>query len=362
MFSPMEFRDLVSGQRRGLGASVSRCALRVAECGYTAAVRWRNRRYDRGQTAIHRLDVPVISVGNLTLGGTGKTPMVQWIARWFRQRGVRVAIVSRGYGADPDAAAGRANDEALEMQQLLPDVPHLQNPDRLAAAREAIARHGAQLIVLDDGFQHRRVARDLNIVLLDALEPFGFGHVFPRGMLREPIEGLRRADVVVLSRADQLVGQVKRSRDEIWAIVRAHAPAAVRVEAAHAPRTLVSSSGQETPLATIQGQPVAGFCGIGNPAGFRRTLEACGCRLVGFREYPDHHRYTPQDLDQLSEWSRGLGVAALVCTGKDLVKVPRDRLGNVPLWALRIEMELLAGADALESRLGQICPKEIAGG
>ncbi len=216
MFSS-SFREIVSGRRRGPVAAVLRGALGLAEPCYAAAVRWRNRRYDRGAATVHRVGVPVLSVGNLTLGGTGKTPMVRWLAQWFHNRGARVAVVSRGYGAK----VGNANDEALELRRLLPDVPHLENPDRVAAAREAVATLGCQAILLDDGFQHRRIARDLDIVLLDALAPFGFGHVFPRGTLREPLAGLRRADAVVLSRADLLDSS---EREEIWQTVRAHAP------------------------------------------------------------------------------------------------------------------------------------------
>lgn len=349
MFHAAEFRQIVSGRRRGVGASLLRAALRLGEAAYTRAVRWRNGRYDGGRAAVNCVDAPVVSVGNLTLGGTGKTPLVQWLARWFGQRGLRVGIVSRGYGA----AAGQANDEAREMDGLLPGVCHVQNPDRVAGARAAIADHGCHLIVLDDGFQHRRLARDLNVVLLDALEPFGFGHVFPRGFLREPLDGLGRADVIVLSRAD-LVD--KERRREIWQAVRRYAPGAIQAEATHAPRSLVSADGEEMSLDAIRDQSVAAFCGIGNPDGFRRTLEQCGCRLAGFREFPDHHRYTSLDLDPLAEWCRGLGVAAAVCTGKDLVKMPGARLGDVPLWAVRIEMQFLAGQDRFESRLKALCP------
>ena len=147
----------------------------------------------------------VISVGNLTLGGTGKTPMVEWLARWFRSHDVRVAIVSRGYGA----VDGGQNDEARELEEKLPDVPHLQDPNRAAAARVAIDELATQLIVLDDGFQHRRLGRDLDIILIDAVEPFGYDRVFPRGMLREPLSGLRRADVIGLTRAD-VVNETRR--------------------------------------------------------------------------------------------------------------------------------------------------------
>ena len=159
-------------------------------------------------------------MGNLSLGGTGKTPMVQWLARWFRERGVRVAVISRGYGAKH---GGGANDEALELERKLPGVDHLENPDRVAAVQQAVATFGARLIVLDDAFQHRRMARNLDIVLLDALEPFGFEHVFPRGTLREPISGLARAHVVALSRAELLDSAARR---EIRQRVKSLAPEA----------------------------------------------------------------------------------------------------------------------------------------
>src|SRR3954468_14061547 len=191
MIGPTKFRDLVSGRRQGFASAALRVLLRVVEVPYTAVVTRRNRPYDRGRAEIRRVSVPVISVGNLTLGGTGKTPMVKWLAGWLQSNGSRVALVSRGYGA----ATGKQNDEALELGLALPSVPHLQNRDRVAAAERAIAESTSQVLVLDDGFQHRRLAREIDIVLLDALEPFGFEHVFPRGTLREPLSGLDRAHV-----------------------------------------------------------------------------------------------------------------------------------------------------------------------
>jgi tetraacyldisaccharide 4'-kinase len=322
--------------------------LRVGEFFYAAAVRWRNRRYDSGAAAVYRLNVPVVSVGNITLGGTGKTPLVRWLARWFADRGVRLAVVSRGYGAK----AGHPNDEALELQRSLSRMPHLQDPDRVAAAQTAIDKFQSQLIVLDDGFQHRRLARDLDIVLLDALEPFGFSHVFPRGMLREPLDGLRRADVVILSRADLVEAE---DRAVLWQAIRRYAPEAIRAEACHAPRRLVSTTHVETPLSSVRDQRVAAFCGIGNPAGFRFTLEAYGCRLVGFREFPDHHQYTQTDLEDLTLWAAAIGASAVLCTVKDLVKLSVDHLGSCPLWAVGIELEFLAGQRELESRLAKLC-------
>ncbi len=218
MPAPAEFRALVSGSRRGPLASLARAGLRILEVPYSLAVRWRNHRYDSGRAPIERVEVPVISVGNLTLGGTGKTPTVEWLAQWFAARGIRPALVSRGYGARP----GHSNDEALELARKLPDVPHVQDADRVRGARRAIAEFGAELILLDDAFQHRRLARDLDIVLVDALAPDGFGHVFPRGMLREPLSGWARADVIILTRSE-LVDEPRRAA--IRELVRRHAPA-----------------------------------------------------------------------------------------------------------------------------------------
>ncbi len=349
MLNPGEFRDLVSGRQRGIAAGLMRLGLRAAEIPYSLGVRWRNWRYDRKAAEVRGVAVPVVSIGNLTLGGTGKTPMVEWVARWYRRHGVRVTVISRGYGAE----AGSVNDEAMELEQKLPDVPHLQNPDRVEAAELAIEEFDCQLIVLDDAFQHRRIARDLDIVLVDALEPFGFGHVFPRGTLREPIGGLRRADAVVLSRAD-LIPEADRRR--IQEQVRPLAIGSVWAEAVHAPRELLSASGEKRPIDSLRDQRVASFCGLGNPSGFRHTLESCGYRVIAAREFADHYRYGREDVASLAEWADGLNVAAVLCSHKDLVKLDLDRLGSRPLWAVTIGLEFTCGEAALENRLRPLLP------
>ena len=347
MLDPTEFRELVSGRRRGGRAAAMRAVLRAAEAPYTLAVDWRNRRYDRGHAMVHRVSVPVISIGNLTLGGTGKTPMVKWIANWLGERGVRAAIVSRGYGAQTNGH----NDEAQELSQALLDVPHVQNPDRVAAAERAIAEFGCQTVLLDDGFQHRRLARDMDIVLLDALEPFGFEHVFPRGTLREPVEGLRRADAVCLSRADSISAA---ERDAIRCRVGGLAPQAMWCELSHRPSGLLNASGATQPLAALAGRRVAAFCGIGNPAGFRHTLSTLECDVVVWREFPDHYAYGADDVAELSQAAANSKADVVVCTHKDLVKVRQLDLGDVALWAITIEMCFLTGQDAMESRMASI--------
>jgi tetraacyldisaccharide 4'-kinase len=339
-----DFREIVSGRRQGPIAAIARGLMRLAEFPYSWEVRRRNRVFDSGRRAAEGVSVPVISIGNLTLGGTGKTPMVAWVANWFGRRGIHVGLVSRGY----KSAEGAANDEARELAQQLPGVPHIQNPDRVAAARLAVAEFGCQVILLDDGFQHRRLARDLDIVLLDALEPFGFGHVFPRGTLREPLAGLARADVVVLSRAD-MVDEVERAR--IRGVAERHAPGIAWAECRHAPRGLISAGGKELPLGNLALQPVAAFCGIGNPVAFRQTLDNCRAQIVAWREFPDHHHYSPEDLDQIRAAAEAAGAGQLICTHKDLVKIGAEAVGDEALLALKIEMEFTGGIEALEKKL-----------
>lgn len=332
---------------------MARIGLRAAETPYALAARLRNAAFDRGWKPALRVSAPVVSVGNITTGGTGKTPMVAWLARWFRERRVRVALVSRGYGAQ----RGHLNDEGIELEQMLPDVPHVQQPDRVAAAQLAIEEFASQLILLDDGFQHRRLARDFDLVLIDALAPFGHGHVLPRGLLREPLSGLRRAGAITLSRAD-LVGAA--TRELIRSTTRRHAPQALWLEAVHRPTALINSRGETLPLDALAKRRWGAFCGIGNPEGFRRTLAGRECELASWRAFPDHHAYTREDVAGLAEWSRQERLECLVCTRKDLVKLAADRLGDAPLWALQIGLEVTHGAECLESRLAPIAEAALA--
>lgn len=334
------FHDVISGRRRGLVGGLLRSLLRVAESPYAWAVTRRNAAFDHGRRPIERLDVPVLSIGNLTTGGTGKTPFVAWVARQLLDAGRRPVIISRGYGRSARAtAAAELNDEGRELALLLPNVPQIQQVDRVAAGRLAIAEQHADSLVLDDAFQHRRLHRDLDIVLLDALEPFGYEHLLPRGLLREPLSELRRADVLVLSRAN-LIDAAQRERIRRRACE--FAPDALWAEVAHRPVGLVSYNGATRPLHWLDGRSTLAFCGIGNPAGFRGTLDRLNVQVAEFREFPDHFDYGTPDVESLSNWALHHPTAtAIVCTRKDLVKLPHDSLGNLPLAALQIDIEFL---------------------
>jgi tetraacyldisaccharide 4'-kinase len=341
------YREVVSGTSRGLVASLARTAFACAEPIYGAVVARKNRAFDSGRRQPAQVAAPVISVGNLTVGGTGKTPLVAWLAEWFRAQGVAVSLISRGYGAK----RGRPNDEALELAAKLPGVPHLQNPDRVAAACEALVANPRQVLILDDAFQHRRIARDLDIVLLDALAPFGYERLLPRGLLREPAASLARADVVALSRADAIDAA---SRLAIAERVRKLAPQALWIEMSHRAAHLVNVRGERALLANFVGQSVAAFCGIGNPAGFRHTLESSGFAVAAFRPLADHCAYSAAELTALEAWAAAASASAVICTKKDLVKLSETHLGGHPLWALEIELAIDAGHDAFVQRLTAI--------
>lgn len=341
------FRNLISGKTRGPTAALRRSALSAASPFYRAAVALRSAAYDVGLRRAQRAAVPVISVGNITAGGTGKTPFVAHLANSFQAQGVRPALLSRGYRALP----GKTNDEKLVLDSVCPGVPHLQDPDRVASAQRAVREHSAQLLILDDGFQHRRLARDLDIVLIDATNPWGYGRLLPRGLLREPVSSLRRADLVVLTRVDQCTPD---QRQQILGRLAAIRSGEECVEVAYPPSALVDNAGNTAEVPWLAGHRVLAFCGLGNPDGFRQTLESQGIQIAEFIAFPDHHHYNAKDLTRLAEQARHTGAEALLTTQKDLVKIPLRQLGPIPLWAVRIGLEVVSGKELFESRLRMI--------
>lgn len=342
------YHALIRGERRGPLAAFLRAGLRVASWPYGLGVRVRNQLYTRGWKTVHRAAVPVVCVGNLTLGGTGKTPCVEYVARFYRELGIQVAVLSRGYGSD----TGR-NDEAMVLEENLPDVPHLQGRDRAALAGTAVEELESELLVLDDGFQHRRLHRDLDIVLIDATWPPHRDHLFPRGTLREPASGLGRAGAIVLTRCDQVE---PAAVDAIRMWVENRFPGKPVAMTEHRPTELLGEGTGELP-GSLTGRPVAGFCGIGNPAAFRRTLESLGATVIGFRSYPDHHAYCREDVTELQQWAARLPADATVATTqKDWVKLRLGELGGRPLRAVRIGLTFRDGQAAFDEALRRIIP------
>ena len=313
MFDRQQLLKIITGQRNDLAARLVRGAMSALTPVYRSVVAIRNRRFDQDQgQRILKAEIPVISVGNLTTGGTGKTPMVIFVAQFLRSLGKRVVIVSRGYQGSQHANTGR-NDEALEMEIRLPDVPHMQDPDRIRMIQVATEELMSEVAVLDDGFQHRQAHRDLDIVLIDATEPFGFGRLLPRGLLREPIESLARADVVVITRC-QLADQTSISNIEKR--IRAVHSDVLIVKAETVTRRWLQYDGSETAIDGLK-VPVFAFCGIGNPAGFAGTLGRLGVDVVG--EGVGVHS---QGLGQ--NWSQSISRFTSLC----IVNRLADRIGR----------------------------------
>ncbi|MFW6162375.1 MAG: tetraacyldisaccharide 4'-kinase [Planctomycetota bacterium] len=344
------FLDYMSGARRGPWASVVRGALSALAAPYRMGCALRTALYDWGLLISRELEAIVISVGNLTAGGTGKTPMVIWLGRWLRQRSIPTAILSRGYG--PKGLGGSDSDEALLFRRHLPKVPHLVGADRYASGRKAIADHGAECILLDDGFQHLRLARDLDIVLIDALEPWGHGHVLPRGLLREPPGALRRADVIVLTRCDLCEKEDLRAIQRRIREVCGYRPV---VESAHQPVRFYRHGTEESrSLEWVRDRPVYAFSALGNPRAFPATLGALGAEVVEHRSFRDHHWYDEADLDALAAAARHAEAQAIVTTEKDAVKIRAFPTDSPPLFVLAVELTLGEGEDQLVEVLEQV--------
>lgn len=344
------FHTLVRGERTGPLAVAARAGLWWARLPYAVGVWARNRRYDRHPARAARVPVPVVCVGNLTLGGTGKTVCVEYVARHFRDLDRSVVVLSRGYGS----ADGGPNDEALVLEENLPDVPHLQGADRTALAHTAVDELECEVLVLDDGFQHRRLHRDLDVVLLDATRPLADEYLFPRGLLREPVSGLRRAGFVLFTRCDQATPESLTLQRE-W--LRKRFPDLPVGLTTHRPVGLVGPDGETDGVDELRGRPVAAFCGIGNPEAFRRTLTDLGADVIDTRTYADHHSYNRTDISDLDTWAMRLPTdATVVTTQKDWVKIRLGEIGGRPLRAVRVGLAFRDGEEAFRATLTGVLP------
>ncbi len=311
---------------------------------YRVAVGIRNWAYDHRLLPVNQVDAPVIAVGNLTVGGTGKTPIVKWLIEQLSENH-NVAVVSRGYRKLP----GELNDEGLEIARQFPNVLQIQDKDRVVAANQAIQsfRNHAQqqlAILVDDGFQHRRLHRDLNILIVDATAPFGHGYLLPRGLLREPTTSAKRADAVILTRANLISSEQK---DSIESQLRQATPAVLWAESHLVCQGWISNTRSTLPLDALRSSKLFSFCGIGNPKGFRLTLENANLNIEHMLPFPDHHHYSHQDIDDIVSAAKLNHCEAIVCTVKDLVKLPKDRDFDVPIYALETKTQMVGGSEGL---------------
>lgn len=299
---------------------------------YGAVVRLKARAYEKGLLRQRRLDGVVISVGNVTTGGSGKTPMVLWLAERFLAEGKKPGILTRGYRGEA-CTTGSTSDEVQLLQRRLGDrVAFGIGADRFARGSE-LAKRGIEWFLLDDGFQHLQLARNVDIVLIDATNPFGGGHLLPAGRLREPKSAISRADIIVITRSRHAPAVEAAIRHEsrahiFYANVRLDSVAPWRPENA------------EREIPGPQEQKLFAFCGIGNPSAFVADLREWGFHIVAERFFPDHHRYTPEDVQVIESEARRAGADALICTEKDTFNMANAQFQSFEVSYCRISLEL----------------------
>ncbi|MFH1033180.1 MAG: tetraacyldisaccharide 4'-kinase [Pseudomonadota bacterium] len=331
---------------------------RAAAGFYGLGVRTRNLVYNLYPETARYLPVPVVGVGNLTVGGTGKTPLVMEVVAALTRLGLPSAVISRGYGGrvgggmgwvslgqGPLLTASQAGDEPVLLARRL-HVPVAVGTDRYAVGREVVHRTGMRVLVGDDLFQHRGLHRDLDLVALDAGRPLGNGRLLPAGPLREPARGLRRAQAVVLTRAEDPEA-TRRAR--AW--LRSFWGRGPVLSCRHRLRGLTAPGGRLLAGQELQGRPVLAFCGLAQPQGFARALRDLGLLVVDFRSFGDHHPYSASEIAGLWAQAKTLGVQALVTSEKDEARLPAVLPLDRELWVTRLELEFDEGPRALDDVL-----------
>ena len=342
---------------------------------FSAVVAFRYFLYRSGFLRRHPLGIQVISIGNVTAGGTGKTPVTEIFARTLAAEGRKVAILSRGYRRkeapwwqrmftqviDPplvvsdgkrvllDSATG--GDEPYMLASNLPGVAVVVDRDRVKAGRYAIKRLGCDTIILDDGFQYQKLKHSVEVVLVDATNPFGNGNMLPRGVLREPARHLKRADIIFLTKCRGDTASVKEE-------IRKYNAKAEIVECTHAPKVLKDVwSREEFPLDWLSGKTLCTLSGIASPKGFENSLRHLGAKVVWCERYADHHRYDSSEVLYALNRTADMGADALVTTEKDAVRFPRFETAPVKCLYLRIAIEILKGGESFREIINRICFK-----
>lgn len=326
------FERLISGQT-GAWTTPIRGLLTALALPYSAAVRARNRKFD-SPAAAFRSPLPVISVGNITAGGTGKTPLVIELVRRLEKMNARVAVLSRGY----KSKSGKPNDEELLIRRYAPNVIYIADADRVRGARLAREKK-ADVLVLDDGFQHRRLARDLDLVCIDSTCPFGYDRVLPRGLLREPLTGLRRASAFVLTRSDQIDSS---QLNEITLRLQSFAPSTPIIRSTHRITAVDYVNG--TPVegalnGSLRGKRAVVFAAIARPRAFVETVKSLGVEMVGSKWWPDHHQYWQKNIHDIVVPGRMPTFDVALTTEKDAVKLA-DVPGYDPAFVMVVKVAI----------------------
>ena len=330
--------NVISGKSRFWLAPLLRCAFWAMVPFYWFAWKISSGRRKKNTVSVA---VPLISVGNITTGGTGKTPLVQWIVARLLEKKVTPAILSRGYGTSTEN-----NDEFRELQLKFPRVLHRQQPNRVVAAQEMVESGAVDVLVLDDGFQYRQLFRTLDIVVVDATLPFGFGYLLPRGLLREPLNELKRADLVVINRSSLVERQQLR---DIFARIRQYTDCPIAVTNV-IPLCLKQRHAEDLPIEAIRSEKVGLFAAIGNPENFLETIVKTGATVSKTCWFDDHHEYQQQDVSRVCRECDDVDI--VVCTMKDFVKL--DGLDFGAKRVLAVEVGVQTVGQELENAIDQV--------
>jgi tetraacyldisaccharide 4'-kinase len=371
--------DVILERRWGFRASLFRFFLWLLSCLYRLAVRWRLWFFESRLASVHALGCLVVSVGNLTVGGTGKTPVVELFARELTRRGRRVAVLSRGYKSQPAPFpqelfdrlrprdrrhpprvvsdgrsllldSERAGDEPFMLASNLKDVQVLVDKDRVKSGLYAIRKFGCDTLLLDDGLQYLYLKERLDIVLVDSEAPFANRYLLPRGLLREPPGELRRAHIIFITKCDG------RDLSELRAEMRRYNRHAEFVECAHKPLHLEEIFTHEIrPLSELKDLRVGSISGIARPESFEEGLRKLGVELIYSRRYADHHRFSEGEIAKMFERAKARGARAVITTEKDSVRFPRVGKRPLPVYFLRVEIEIIRGHDAFRRCVEQMC-------
>ena len=340
------YRKLISGKSAGVIAVILRFFLATAAVIYLNCIRLRNFLYNKGWLKAHYTKAVVISVGNITVGGTGKTPLVIWLYNTV-SKSYQCAILTRGYKATQNYL-----DEPAILNENCPQAKLIVNPDRVTSANEAVSKFNAQILIMDDGFQHRRLARDLDIVAIDATCPFGYGKLLPAGLLREPVDSLKRAAAAIITRADQVSeAEVKEIEDKLRSIN----PDMSIARAVHSPVCVKSVGDKEISLEELRNKKIFAFCGIGNPQAFLDTIKSLDADLVGSKIFNDHYQYTDGCLAEIREKAKLEKADFVLTTQKDWTKIRNSR--DRAFAYLVVELRFISG----QEKIKQLIDKALAG-